>query len=238
MLVGAHVGATLGAVALLPARARASVDLRLLVVCALLPDLIDKALLLVAGRRLRRGAFAGHSVLAALLVALVAGPRRPAAWAYAGATAGHLVLDGLWGRPATLLWPLLGLAPEAWMAPSGAAPSIRGRGLKSTSTLAAWLRHAGIGPATGMPGPGRGAADERRPGLKPTDLGHAPHAGLLGLLRVYGQILLGNAEQSLAELVGMATLVSLAHQWHLYRWRALRALLATGRIRPTIEPCA
>jgi hypothetical protein len=46
---------------------------------------------------------------------------------------------------------------------------------------------------------------------------------------------LGNAERSLAELIGVAVLLSLAHQWQLYRWPALRALLATGRIGPTID---
>jgi hypothetical protein len=202
MLVGAHVGATLGVAALVPARYRSSVDLRLLAICSLLPDAIDKSLYLLGGPR------PGHSLAVALVVALVAGPRRPAAWAYAGAVAGHLLLDGLRDGPAD-------------------------RGLKSTSTIVCGSATPGWAGA-GDPGTGRVATDDGRRGLQPSVPDFAG-GGLPGLLRIYGQVLRGNAEQSLAELIGVALLLSLAHQWRLYRWRVLRALLTTGRIRPTID---
>jgi hypothetical protein len=187
VLIGAHVAATVGAAGLLPAPVRGRIDVRLLVLCGLLPDLIDKALYLLplerlTGRRLARGASAGHSLLASMLVAGALGPRRPAGWAYAGAVLGHLALDGIWQRPTTLLWPLLGLGLER------------------------------VGPAA-IREPDRGM---RR---RPRDLGI-----------IYGQVLLGNAEQGLAELVGLAALLALAHQWRLYRPLVEWSWLRTGRL--------
>src|SRR5262249_46162965 len=43
------------------------------------------------------------------------------------------------------------------------------RGLKSTSTIGAWLRHAGVSQGPSYPGPGRGATDDRRRGFQPTE---------------------------------------------------------------------
>jgi hypothetical protein len=194
VLIGAHAAATLGAAGLLPARVRERIDLRLLVVCGLLPDLIDKALYLLpldrlTGRRLGRGASVGHSLLAVMLVGVALRPRMSVTWAYAGAVLGHLVLDGIWRRPATLLWPLLGLGLEGG-------------------------RTAGV--------PGTGPATRRR-------------ARDLGI--IYGQVLLGNAEQGLAELVGLATVLSLAHQWRLHRPKVAWSALRTGRLSGGMDRC-
>ncbi len=144
MLILGHLGTTLGAAALAggmaeklrsgssggdaPARktapswlsyAGARMDIRLLLVGALLPDIIDKPM----GHFLFRETFSSgrifsHTFLFAALVA-IAGlllyrkHRRTGALALAAGTFSHLVLDQMWRTPQTLWWPLLGLAfPE------------------------------------------------------------------------------------------------------------------------------
>ena len=74
------------------------VDLRVLLVGSLLPDIIDKPIgLLVFPDLFGTGRLFCHTLLFCLLLALSYG------------SAMHLVLDGMWRSPETLLWPAMGL---------------------------------------------------------------------------------------------------------------------------------
>ena len=98
-------------------------DYRLVMVGSMLPDIMDKPLGLWLAPELVNHSVRsfGHSVaFAALLLAVSWIPLR---WGrshgllvLAAASAGHLVLDQMWGEPATALWPALG-----WAFPAGSA---------------------------------------------------------------------------------------------------------------------
>ncbi len=103
------------------------IDIRALVVGALLPDIIDKPIghWLLAGR-LDNGRIFGHTLLLLLVMAFIGWlvfKRRGSMFVFAisfGVVA-HLVLDGMWQNPQTLFWPLLGIAfpkgePGNWLA--------------------------------------------------------------------------------------------------------------------------
>ena len=81
---------------------------------AILPDLVDKPLGLLAGNGY--GRLYAHTLVAALgLAALAWALRRPAVTALALGVPAHLALDRLWEVPEVLLWPLLGAFPqETW----------------------------------------------------------------------------------------------------------------------------
>lgn len=91
------------------------VDLRVLLVGSLLPDIIDKSVGLVFFPDLfGTGRLFCHTLLFCLLLTVVG------AWRYrrrqtsnllvlSYGVAMHLVLDGMWRVPETLLWPALGL---------------------------------------------------------------------------------------------------------------------------------
>ncbi|MEE8332122.1 MAG: metal-dependent hydrolase [Acidimicrobiia bacterium] len=92
-----------------------NMDLRLLMVGALLPDLIDKPL----GRVLNVGGYEsgelwGHSLLfsAALMVVILVATTRGTVYRrtwfpLAVGSLFHLVLDGMWTKSETFLWPFL-----------------------------------------------------------------------------------------------------------------------------------
>lgn len=113
MLIFGHTGLTAAGVRRVSPRR----DLRLPLLLALLPDLIDKPLAFLV-RGLVNGSTRnfGHSALGALAVlAALLWLRRGRGdagllWA---CYAGHLVLDRMWLRdnPVVLLWPLLGPFP-------------------------------------------------------------------------------------------------------------------------------
>lgn len=127
MQILAHTGITLGVAALaagtLPGdsttrrwfeRLGGWLDIRLLLVGALLPDIIDKPLgvYLLPGV-IGTGRSISHTLLF-LLVLAAAGfylfRTRRQRWllALAGGSLMHIVLDEMWRRPVTLFWPLLG----------------------------------------------------------------------------------------------------------------------------------
>jgi len=93
-----------------------NMDLRMLLVGALLPDLIDKPLgrvFMVGG--LENGRLWGHTLLfSALLmvgILLVTNRRSPARRLWFPLAVGslfHLVLDAMWASAETFLWPALG----------------------------------------------------------------------------------------------------------------------------------
>lgn len=102
------------------------VDLRLLMVASLLPDLIDKPLgLLLLGNAYGTGRLFCHALI--FPVALAAAGlvlwrvRRVSALLILAYGAGlHLVLDAMWRTPATLFWPVTAIprqadSPEGWL---------------------------------------------------------------------------------------------------------------------------
>lgn len=131
MLIFAHTGITLGASAIvafslkdqrLPLRNRTSwfaalsgyLDIRLLLIGSMLPDIIDKPLgLLFLRDTLSSGRIYSHTLLFFVLIT-VAGlllyRLRHSTWmlVLATGTLTHLVLDQIWTTPKTLFWPFLG----------------------------------------------------------------------------------------------------------------------------------
>ena len=133
MLVLAHTGITLGAAALVAGAVKKSpsgwknrlwhpiaalsdyLDIRLLIIGSLLPDIIDKPI----GQYIFRDTFENGRIFAHTLLFLVlisaAGFFIFRKWrqtwllVLAGGTFAHLVLDQMWLIPATLFWPLMGL---------------------------------------------------------------------------------------------------------------------------------
>jgi len=143
MLLLGHMGITLGAAATAEAtrlrlsrrRARLEtgrvslreplvslshrIDLRVLLVGSLLPDMIDKPLGLVllptvfGGGRLYAHTllFAFALAIAGLIARSLSGKTTLLVLAYGSAM--HLVLDGMWRTPDVLLWPALGPMPAS-----------------------------------------------------------------------------------------------------------------------------
>jgi inner membrane protein len=92
-------------------------DIRLLVLGSVLPDIIDKP---VGMFLFGNGRVFTHSLLVTLLVLLTGfflylNYKRTAVLAVAYGMAGHLILDQIWLTPATFLWPMYG-----WAFPAGA----------------------------------------------------------------------------------------------------------------------
>lgn len=88
-----------------------AVDLRFLIVGALVPNIIDKPLSLVTHLAPRS---IGHTLLTPTVVIIVVllitrrGRRRRQLMAVGIGMLIHLVLDGMWTDPETLVWPFLG----------------------------------------------------------------------------------------------------------------------------------
>lgn len=100
------------------------VDVRFLVLGALLPNLIDKPLgTIFAPDFFGADRLVGHSLLFATLLMVVTllatrrGRRRRALMAVAIGSFLHLVLDGMWTSTETFLWPLFGTNFEPGMQP-------------------------------------------------------------------------------------------------------------------------
>jgi inner membrane protein len=130
MLIFGHAGITLGAAALtagaLSRRNKStatkswfsalinSLDIRLLLIGSLLPDIIDKPLGIYI-LHLQNGRVYAHTLLF-LLVIGGAGyylyRSRKLAWllTLAAGTLAHLIQDKMWSVPGTLFWPLMGLS--------------------------------------------------------------------------------------------------------------------------------
>ncbi len=107
-----HLGGTLAAVRYTFRDDR--MDLRLLFVGAVLPDVIDTPLGLVAFDNVGGVRLFGHTILFASLVMLVIvfvtrrGRPRKRWMPLAIGILTHLVLDAMWAYPESLLWPFLG----------------------------------------------------------------------------------------------------------------------------------
>ncbi len=102
-------------------------DLRLLALCSILPDIIDKPLgMFLFGN----GRIFAHSLVIALLVLVIGGflwinYKRTAVLAVACGMAAHLILDQMWLNSSTFLWPLFG-----WTFPAA----------ERSNYLATWLK--------------------------------------------------------------------------------------------------
>ena len=131
MLIFAHTGITLGASAIiactvkerrLPLYNRKSwfnalsgyLDIRLLLIGSILPDILDKPLgLLFLRDTLSSGRIYSHTLLFLALITLAGLALyrlRHRTWllVLASGTLTHLVLDQIWTTPKTMLWPFLG----------------------------------------------------------------------------------------------------------------------------------
>jgi hypothetical protein len=106
MYVFAHVGLALGAfyvIGRISSRKVSTIDIRLLVIGSMLPDIIDKPLAFI-------GAAAGRGyahTVAFFLITMAAGVYYAKNELSYG-VASHLLLDGMWLNPAVLFWPVAG----------------------------------------------------------------------------------------------------------------------------------
>lgn len=135
MLILAHTGITLGAATLLagaaqkrlsPPEKRTSwlawlsrrLDIRILLIGSMLPDIIDKPLgLYFFADSLGSGRIYAHTLLFLVIISLAGFllyRLRHATWmlVLAAGTLSHLLLDEIWKSPGTLFWPALGLEFE------------------------------------------------------------------------------------------------------------------------------
>ncbi len=121
MFVFGHIGLTIAAAGLPRAAAGnrpgaqwwRQIDYRLVALGSLLPDLLDKSVWLLGnGNIFPSGRAFGHTLLFNLVLilaaALLARSGRRGLLAFSLASLMHIVLDGIWTRPTTLWWPLLG----------------------------------------------------------------------------------------------------------------------------------
>ena len=101
-----HLGVGLGIAWLLSAKGRTSVDYRLVLFGAILPDLIDKPLGLLLGLDTRLW---GHTlVFLACVLAVSMLPSVRVLLSVALGLASHLLADRIWEQPWVMLWPTLG----------------------------------------------------------------------------------------------------------------------------------
>jgi len=117
MLPTSHAAYTLAAYQLAKDKLQdvPDVDLRLLVLAAWGPDLIDKPLAtLYFYRRFKSAVLFAHTLLVHTLVILATARKAPGAWPYTLAFAGHALLDRLWFFPNTFYWPFLGWEFHVW----------------------------------------------------------------------------------------------------------------------------
>jgi hypothetical protein len=105
MLLFGHIGLTLGIFLLLSLLTRRKFSYPLIIICSILPDLIDKPvgrILLPLGS----GRLFGHTLAFLLILILIGLYWRMLFVAFAVML--HLIQDRMWEQPAILLWPLLG----------------------------------------------------------------------------------------------------------------------------------
>jgi membrane-bound metal-dependent hydrolase YbcI (DUF457 family) len=93
---------------------------------ALMPDLIDKPLFKLGLNPVWTSRLWGHSLLACVLAVVLARFIIKSSWPWVLAMPGHLLLDSMWERPHTLLWPFLGNTFD--LGPLPCPPEIFARG--------------------------------------------------------------------------------------------------------------
>lgn len=127
MLLFAHTGLTLGAATVIAGVANRKngktpwfvslskyIDVRILMVGAMLPDIIDKPVgMFLFSNTFHNGRIFSHTLVFLLLltvVGLILFKTKRQVWmlTLAAGTFTHLILDGMWGIPGTFFWPFLG----------------------------------------------------------------------------------------------------------------------------------
>lgn len=107
-----HLGVTAAVVFLTLGRRR--IDYRVVLAGSLLPDLIDKPIgRIFLEEEFQNSRIFGHTFLLAILLLLIVqiflrGESARRWFVLPIAVVLHLALDGMWGQPVTLFWPLLG----------------------------------------------------------------------------------------------------------------------------------
>jgi len=117
MLPQSHITYTLAAWDVLQKRypALRQVDVRLLALAAMGPDLIDKPLAAAYFyRRYKSAVLFAHTLIVHAGVLLYALVKKPRWWPYALAFNGHAILDRLWLFKNTWYWPFTGWHFETW----------------------------------------------------------------------------------------------------------------------------
>jgi len=92
-----------------------NVDIRILLIGSILPDLIDKPLGYLFRDILSSGRTLGHTLLFLILISIVGfylyfSHRRTSIPTLSFGTLTHLVLDRMWRIPSTLFWPIYGFS--------------------------------------------------------------------------------------------------------------------------------
>ncbi|MFZ5642059.1 MAG: metal-dependent hydrolase [Bacillota bacterium] len=127
MIFFGHIGLTLAAASTVHraaishgiSKALGHLDYRLVILGSMVPDLLDKPIgLLFKETFLGASRLFGHTLLFSLLFILVGVLalkcyKRTGVLVLAAGSLFHQVLDGMWNKPETLLWPLYG-----WMFPA------------------------------------------------------------------------------------------------------------------------
>ena len=110
MMPPGHVAVTWGVASLLQQNNAqlARLDYRLLAVCALLPDLIDKPLAILVFKEAQTSQLIGHSLLTSLVLIIAALLLWPKALPYMLAFSAHLIADRMWNHAESFWWPLFG----------------------------------------------------------------------------------------------------------------------------------
>lgn len=117
MFILGHLGITVGIFALarkLPGLSAIPMDLRLVALGAMLPDLIDKPLgQIILADHIGNGRMIAHTLLFCILLFaaglyIYRGRQHTGMLVISAASFLHLLEDSLWNTPETLFWPLLG----------------------------------------------------------------------------------------------------------------------------------
>jgi inner membrane protein len=96
-----------------PARAKRSIDWRLVILGSMLPDIIDKPLgTVILADTFSNGRIFAHTLLFSLILLLIGlylyKRGRTGMLVVALCSMGHLILDSMWRHTSTLFWPLQG----------------------------------------------------------------------------------------------------------------------------------
>jgi len=115
MFVLAHIGITVGVVYLayhlMDREKLVTMDLRWLVLGAMLPDIIDKTLgMVILPEVFGHGRLYFHSITVVAIASMIAMiVKRESVYFLSIGMWCHLLLDSMWWEPKTFLWPFLGL---------------------------------------------------------------------------------------------------------------------------------
>ncbi len=115
MMPPGHIAATWGAAALLQKNnpRLTLMDYRLLALCAMLPDIIDKPLAILVFTEAHTSQLLAHSLLFNAVLLVITLLWWPSALPYVLTFNGHLILDRMWNHTESFWWPMFGW-PVFW----------------------------------------------------------------------------------------------------------------------------